>query len=137
MGVDCLGICKYHTTFLGATLPNFEDWSKVLYYNTGLEMTSKEIWDVSVRANMVERLFNLREGLTRDDLKKGDMLNHRYFDEPCRRGAIDVVGRKIDKKKFIKMVDEFYEHKGLDSNGVPKPETLKELGLKDEPSHLV
>jgi aldehyde:ferredoxin oxidoreductase len=30
MGVDCLGICKYHTTFLGATLPNFEDWSKVL-----------------------------------------------------------------------------------------------------------
>ena len=34
-----LGICKYHTTFLGATLPNFEDWSKVLYYNTGLEMT--------------------------------------------------------------------------------------------------
>jgi aldehyde:ferredoxin oxidoreductase len=29
MGVDCLGICKYHTTFLGPTLPNFEDWSKV------------------------------------------------------------------------------------------------------------
>ena len=36
MGVDCLGICKYHTMFLGATLPNFEDWPKVLYYNTGL-----------------------------------------------------------------------------------------------------
>ncbi|MBW2340916.1 MAG: aldehyde ferredoxin oxidoreductase [Deltaproteobacteria bacterium] len=115
MGVDCLGICKYHTTFLGATLPNFEDWSKVLYYNTGLEMTPEEIWDVAVRCNMIERLFNLREGLTRDDLKKGDMLNHRYFDEPCRRGAIDVVGRKIDKKKFIQMIDEFYEHKGLDN----------------------
>ncbi len=137
MGVDCLGICKYHTTFLGATLPNFEDWSKVLYYNTGLEMTPKEIWDVSVRCNMVERLFNLREGLTRDDLKKGDMLNHRYFDEPCRRGAIDVVGKKIDKKKFIQMIDEFYEHKGLDQNGVPKPETLKTLGIENEPSHLV
>ena len=137
MGVDCLGICKYHTTFLGATLPNFEDWSKVLYYNTGLEMTPEEIWDVAVRCNMIERLFNLREGLTRDDLKKGDMLNHRYFDEPCRRGAIDVVGRKIDKKKFIKMIDELYEHKGLDENGVPKPETLKNLGLENEPSHLV
>jgi len=111
MGVDCLGICKYHTTFLGATLPNFEDWSKVLYYNTGLEMTPEEIWDVAVRCNMIERLFNLREGLTRDDLKKGDMLNHRYFDEPCRRGAIDVVGRKIDKKKFIQMIDEFYEQR--------------------------
>jgi len=137
MGVDCLGICKYHTTFLGATLPNFEDWAKVLYYNTGLEMTPEEIWDVAVRCNMIERLFNLREGLTRDDLKKGDMLNHRYFDEPCRRGAIDVVGLKIDKNKFIQMVDEFYEYKGLDNKGVPKPETLKRLGLKNEPSHLV
>jgi aldehyde:ferredoxin oxidoreductase len=137
MGVDCLGICKYHTTFLGATLPNFEDWSKVLYYNTGLEMTPKEIWDIAERCNMVERLFNLREGLARDDLKKGDMLNHRYFDEPCRRGAIDVVGMKIDKKKFIQMVDELYEHKGPDNNGIPKPETLKRLGLNKEPSHLV
>ncbi|MBW1806469.1 MAG: aldehyde ferredoxin oxidoreductase, partial [Deltaproteobacteria bacterium] len=35
MAVDCLGICKYHTLFLGATLPNFEDWPKVIYYNTG------------------------------------------------------------------------------------------------------
>jgi aldehyde:ferredoxin oxidoreductase len=137
MGVDCLGICKYHTTFLGATLPNFEDWSKVLYYNTGLEMTPEEIWDVAKRGNMIERLFNLREGLTRNDLKKGDMLNHRYFDEPCRRGAIDVIGAKIDKEKFIKMIDELYEHKGLDKDGVPKPETLESLGLEKEPSHLV
>ena len=43
----------------------------------------------------------------------------------------------IDKKKFIKMVDELYEHKGLDKNGVPKPETLKHLGLEKEPSHLL
>jgi len=137
MGVDCLGICKYHTTFLGATLPNFEDWSKVLYYNTGLQMTPEEIWMVARRCNMIERLFNLREGLTRDDLKKGDMLNHRYFDEPCRRGAVDVIGIKIDKEKFMRMVDELYEHKGLDKVGVPKPETLKELGLENEPSHLI
>jgi aldehyde:ferredoxin oxidoreductase len=137
MAVDCLGICKYHTVFLGATLPNFEDWAKVIYYNTGLEFTPREIWDVAERSNMMERLFNLREGLTREDLKKGDMLNHRYFDEPCRRGAPDVVGRVIDREKFKKMVDEFYEYKGLDKNGVPKPETLKRLGLEKEPSHLL
>jgi aldehyde:ferredoxin oxidoreductase len=137
MGVDCLGICKYHTTFLGATLPNFEDWSKVLYYNTGLEMSPKEIWDVAERCNNMERLFNLREGLTREDLKKGDMLNHRYFDEPCRRGAPEVIGKTIDRKKFKKMIDEFYEHHGWDENGVPTPETLKRLGINKEPSHLV
>lgn len=137
MGVDCLGICKYHTTFLGATLPNFEDWSKVLYYNTGLEMSPEEIWYVAERCNNIERLYNLREGLTRNDLKKGDMLNHRYFDEPCLRGAPDVIGAKIDRKKFEKMIDEFYEHHGWDENGVPRPETLKRLGLDKEPSHLL
>jgi aldehyde:ferredoxin oxidoreductase len=71
MAVDCLGICKYHTTFLGATLPNFEDWPKVIYYNTGLEMTPTDIWEVAVRCNTLERMFNLREGLTRTDLKNG------------------------------------------------------------------
>ncbi|MFO7686186.1 MAG: aldehyde ferredoxin oxidoreductase family protein [Desulfobacterales bacterium] len=135
MAVDCLGICKYHTVFLGATLPNFEDWPRVLYLNTGLELTPTDIWTIAERCNMIERLFNLREGLTRNDLKKGDTLNHRYFDEPCRRGAPDVVGRKIDREKFNRMIDEFYTHKGLDENGVPKPETLQRLGLDDEPSH--
>jgi aldehyde:ferredoxin oxidoreductase len=137
MAVDMLGICKYHTMFLGATHPNFEDWARVVQLNTGLDYSPAHIWEAAVRANMVERMFNLREGMTRYDLKKGEMLNHRYFDEPARRGAPGVVGRKIDKKKFIKMVDEFYAHKGLDENGVPKPETLKKLGLENEPSHLL
>ncbi|MFC1816698.1 aldehyde ferredoxin oxidoreductase family protein [Thermodesulfobacteriota bacterium] len=137
MAVDCLGICKYHTTFLGATLPNFEDWPKVLYFNTGLEFTPKDIWDIAERCNNLERLFNLREGLTRDNLEKGDMLNHRYFDEPCLRGAPDVIGAKIDRKKFKKMVSEFYQHHGWDENGVPTPNTLKRLGLDQEPSHLL
>jgi len=137
MAVDCLGICKYHTTFLGATLPNFEDWPKVIYYNTGLEMTPEEIWTIAERSNMMERLFNLREGLTRNDVRKGDTLNHRYFDEPCRRGAPDVIGKKIDRKKFNAMLDEFYELKGLDKNGVPLKKTLERLGLADEPSGLL
>jgi aldehyde:ferredoxin oxidoreductase len=134
MAVDCLGICKYHTVFLGATHPNFEDWAKVVRHNTGLEFTPKEIWDAAVRCNTIERLFNLREGLTRNDLRKGDMLNHRYFDEPCLKGAPGVVGRKIDKEKFITMVDELYAYKGLDEDGIPKPETLKKQGLEGEPS---
>jgi aldehyde:ferredoxin oxidoreductase len=135
MAVDCLGICKYHTLFLGATHPNFEDWPKVIYYNTGLEITPEEIWEIAERSNNVERLFNLREGLQRNDLKKGDTINHRYFDEPCRRGAPDVVGAKLDREKFTKMIDEFYQHHGWDENGVPTPETLKRLGLDKEPSH--
>jgi aldehyde:ferredoxin oxidoreductase len=137
MAVDCLGICKYHTVFLGATLPNFEDWPEVIYYNTGLEFTPREIWDVAERCNNLERLFNLREGLTRNDPKKGDTLNHRYFDEPCRRGAPDVIGRRIDRDKFNVMIDEFYEHHGWDKEGVPTAETLTRLGLENEPTRLL
>jgi len=137
MAVDCLGICKYHTTFLGATLPNFEDWVKVVYYNTGLQLTPQEIWEIAERCNNMERLFNLREGLSKDDPEKGDVLNHRYHDEPTRRGAPDVVGRVIEKDKFLKMRSEIYVHKGWDENGIPKPETLKRLGIDNEPSHLV
>ena len=68
---------------------------------------------------------------------KGDTLNPRYFEEPCRRGALDVVGRKIDRCKFSKMLDEFYHYKGLDKNGRPLKKTLKRLGLDKEPSHLL
>lgn len=137
MAVDCLGICKYHTVFLGATLPNFEDWPKVIYYNTGLEFTPEQIWTVPERCNNLERLFNLREGLTRCDPIKGDTLNHRYFDEPCRRGAPDVIGACIDREKFDHMLQEFYEHHGWDENGVPTAETLERLELAKEPSHLL
>jgi aldehyde:ferredoxin oxidoreductase len=130
MAVDCLGICKYHTTFLGATLPNFEDWTKVLYYNTGIEMTPEQIWDVARRGNMVEKLFNIREGFKKDDPAKGDVLADRYHTEPARRGAPDVIGSFIDRDKFHAMRAEFYQHKGLDEEGVPTAETLKQLGLE-------
>ncbi|MFO7874970.1 MAG: aldehyde ferredoxin oxidoreductase family protein [Desulfovermiculus sp.] len=137
MAVDCLGICKYHTVFLGATLPNFEDWPKVIYLNTGLEFTPEEIWEAAERCNNLERLFNLREGLKRDDPVKGDTLNHRYFDEPCRRGAPDVIGKKIDREKFQVMIDEFYAHHGWDKEGIPTAETLERLGLDREPTHAL
>ena len=63
----------------GQRFPTFEDWAKVLYYNTGLEMSPKDIWDVAERANMVERLFNIREGMKKDDPYKGERLPDRYF----------------------------------------------------------
>jgi len=137
MAVDCLGICKYHTLFLGATLPNFEEWTKVIYYNTGLEFTPQELWEIAERCYNIERLFNLREGQRNDDPEKCDWLVDRYFDEPCLRGAPDVIGAKIDRERFKKMLDEYYQHHGWDENGVPTEETLKRLGIDNEPSHLL
>ena len=133
MAVDCLGICKYHTTFLGATLPNYEEWSRVLYYNTGMEMSPLDIWTVAERANNMERLFNIREGLTREH----DWLVDRYFDLPTKLGIPAIRGRSIDREKLKKMIDEFYQHHGWDENGVPTQETLERLDIDKEPSHMV
>ncbi len=129
--VDCLGICKYHTIFLSPNLLSFDEFSKLLYYNTGLEMSPLEIWEVADRAYTMERLFNIREGLTREH----DWLVDRYFDEPTPVGLPIVRGKKLDREKFKKMIDEYYELHGWDENGVPRPETLEKLGLDKEPSH--
>ena len=67
------------------------------------------------------------------------MLVDRYFDEPCRRGAPDVVGATLDRSKFEQMRAEFYQHKGCDKDGIPTPQTLSRLGLDtidDESSSL-
>jgi len=48
-----------------------------------------------------------------------------------------VRGRVIDRDKFRQMIDEYYELHGWDENGVPRPETLRKLGIDREPSHML
>ena len=131
MAVDCLGICKYHTIFLSPNFPNFDEWPKLIYYNTGLEMTPIDIWNIADRACILERMFNLREGLKRED----DWLADRYFDEPTKLGIPLVRGKSIDRSKFKEMIDEYYEYSGFDSDGVPRSQTLIKHGLQNEPTH--
>ena len=96
-------------------------------------MSPREIWTVAERANNMERLSNLREGLTRQH----DWLVDRYFDEPTTLGIPDLRNRKIDRKKFKNMIDLFYQYRGWDENGVPTEETLKRLEIDKEPSHML
>jgi aldehyde:ferredoxin oxidoreductase len=59
----------------------------------------------------------------------------RYFLEPTPAGMPRNRGKKLDRKKYEKMLDENYEMHGWDKGGVPKKETLETLGLDKEPSH--
>ncbi|MFQ5813727.1 MAG: aldehyde ferredoxin oxidoreductase family protein [Anaerolineae bacterium] len=131
--IDCVGVCKYHTIFLSPNLIAFDELSRLIYYNTGLEFTPQEVWDIADRAYTVERLFNIREGLTRAD----DWLPDRYFDEPTPIGLPVARGKCLDREKFKQMLDEYYELHGWDEDGVPRPETLKRLGLGQEPSRML
>ena len=123
MAFDMIGMCRFdgHLILLDPGLPKFEEISQLIRYNTGLEFSAREVWECADRAYTLERLFNLREGLTRKD----DWLVDRYFDEPMPVGLNFVWGKSLDREKFKALLDEYYRYHEWDENGIPVPETLK------------
>ncbi len=130
MAVDCLGVCKYHTVFLSPNMPAFDEFSRWLALIPGIELSPRQVWDVAERSYNLERMFNLREGMTRAD----DWLVDRYFDEPTTMGFEVVRGKTIDRDKLSQMIDEYYAHHGWDEQGRVPSDTLARLGLEHEPS---
>ncbi|AQL43261.1 aldehyde ferredoxin oxidoreductase [Halorientalis sp. IM1011] len=80
-----------------------------------LSLAGERIWTLT-------RLFNLREGFTRDD----DALPE-VFTEP-----VDAeTARPIEPATFERMLDAYYELRGWDADGRPTIETLARLDLLD------
>lgn len=132
--VDALGTCKFQTVFFSPNLPSLKEWTNYLRYIVGMEFTTDELFDVGERIYTLEKMINYREaGHTRKD----DYPPDRSFNEGHRYGLGPVKGRHLDRKKYEKMLDEYYELHGWDKNGVPTPEALKRLGLDEEPSHMI
>jgi aldehyde:ferredoxin oxidoreductase len=90
---------------------------------TGWEIDEGELIQAGERISNIERMYNVREGLRRDD----DTLPERLLHDPLPDGpsAGAVLGKDFDL-----MVDELYEVCGWDpKTGVPLPDTLQRLGL--------
>jgi aldehyde:ferredoxin oxidoreductase len=69
------------------------------------------------------RLFNLREGLTKEeDLRLAPRTFQREVTAPNE-------GKIFTKEMLEMMVDEYYLLRGWDRQGNPKGETLERLGL--------
>ncbi|UCE95523.1 MAG: aldehyde ferredoxin oxidoreductase family protein [Candidatus Bathyarchaeota archaeon] len=122
---DSIGTCKFQTVFCAVHAPKWEEFSKLIQLATGMEFQKSHLMQIGERICTIERLFNLREGFTRKD----DNLPERYYKEPTPIGLPVARNKKIDKEKFKKMLDEYYELHGWDKDGVPKQETLKKLSL--------
>ncbi|MBI4768622.1 MAG: aldehyde ferredoxin oxidoreductase family protein [Deltaproteobacteria bacterium] len=130
--IDSLGICQYAGSGLSPNMAKGPEFSRMLEYITGIKLNDKELLEVGERVTTIERLFNIREGMSRKD----DYLPERYYREPTPLGMPATRGRFIDRAKYEVMLDEYYEFHGWDSNGNPTPETLRRLSLDKEPSHL-
>jgi aldehyde:ferredoxin oxidoreductase len=114
--VDSAGICLF-TTF-GIGLPEV---AAQLRTATGLNYSDEEFLLAGERIWNLEKLFNLRAGLT----EKDDTLPPRLLNEPMKGGPHKGSVVKLDI-----MLPEYYQLRGWDNKGVPTPEKLRELGLQ-------
>ena len=99
-------------------------FAKLLYYATGVSLSDEEYLKAGERIWNLARMFNVREGFSRKD----DTLPGRIMEEPAPVGP--AKGLKITQEILDKMLDEYYELRGWDKDGIPTDEKLKELGLE-------
>jgi len=115
--LDALGICCFLTR---RDLAGPADFAKLIKCITGIDFTEQDVWTLGDRIFNLERLFNLREGLSRKD----DTLPQRFLTEPFREGP--SAGHTVPIEQLL---DNYYQVRGWDVNGSPTKETLARLGL--------
>ena len=64
-----------------------------------------------------------REGVTRKD----DMLPDRFLKEEVPSGPIK--GQRLTEEMYNRMLDDYYDVRGWDKDGVVKSETVDSFGL--------
>ena len=113
--IDSLVYCKFANMAVAE-----EFFARVLTAVTGEHFTADDLMMVGERVWNLERLYNLREGFSRED----DTLPDRLLNEPVAEGPSEGFVAKLEP-----MLEEYYAFRGWDKNGIPKPEKLKELSL--------
>jgi aldehyde:ferredoxin oxidoreductase len=120
---DCLGVCFMHTLSSHRVTP--ELLAEMFEAATGISMDVEKLLRAGERVINLERIFNVHRGLGRAD----DTLPSRFFEEMIPGGP--GKGRKIDRKRFNQLLQEFYHLRGWDANGIPTEKRLRMLGLSD------
>ncbi|MCW4009817.1 MAG: aldehyde ferredoxin oxidoreductase family protein [Candidatus Bathyarchaeota archaeon] len=127
---ECLGVCRFPMVNVGF---NREWYPKYLTLATGEEYT----WDAF---NLVaERVFNLMRAFwirehNGEWSSQMDSPPPRWFNDPLTEGPLK--GSKLNRQKYAELLQNYYNKRGWDKNGVPTKETLKRLGLSDVPLQL-
>lgn len=92
-------------------------------YVTGWDIQLNEFLDIGERIFNLKKLYNLKMGLT----KKDDTLPARIRQHKLIEGGAKNYIPDLDK-----MLQEYYDFRGWDSEGNPKIETLDRLDLHNE-----
>jgi aldehyde:ferredoxin oxidoreductase len=91
---------------------------------TGWGVTIDELLQIGERATNMARVFNLREGFSRED----DNLPERLF-QPLENGALE--GHALSREEFEAALTQLYQIKGWNpETGQPTKERLEKLSLE-------
>ncbi|MFH1180289.1 MAG: aldehyde ferredoxin oxidoreductase C-terminal domain-containing protein, partial [Candidatus Bathyarchaeota archaeon] len=117
--IDALEPCK--NIMQNMMLLRFPQAGYTYTVTTGIKMSPRNVQMAGERIINIERMFGIREGITRKD----DMLPKRFLDTPLADGA--SAGSVLDMDL---MLDEYYQSRCWDmTTGHPTEETLEKLGL--------
>ena len=118
--MDSLIVCKFAEPVL-----DLNHMAHAVSLVTGDNVTTTELLHAGERTVTLERLFMLRQGVTRKD----DTLPPRIMKEPITRGP--STGQQITAQEFRRMREEYYAVRGWDTQtGKPTTGKLAELNLE-------
>jgi aldehyde:ferredoxin oxidoreductase len=123
---NCLGVCHYNTAYFDPNLPALKELAELYSAATGWETSVADLKRIMMKLVNLEKALNLRfTDFDRDD----DLPTPRDLNEPIKTG--NLAGSRIDKEKYDKMLDEYYDLHGWDrETSYPKRQTLIDLGLE-------
>jgi aldehyde:ferredoxin oxidoreductase len=117
--IDALQPCK--NIMQNMMLLQFPRAAEALELTTGIKLTEQEVRDVGSRITTIERMFGIREGISRKD----DTLPKRFTNTPLTEG--ESSGSVMDMEL---MLDEYYTERGWRlETGHPTLNALRKLGL--------
>lgn len=102
---------------------SFDLMAEMLSLALGREVSAQQLEKTGEAVFNLARQFNVREGYGRLD----DSLPPRIFQDTLPSGATE--GRYLPKNQFKEMLNQYYQLRGWDNNGVPTLGKLDELGL--------
>lgn len=108
---DILGICRFYTYFNGLVAGDLANMMSLL---TGWDIDGWELLAVGERVYNLQRMFNVREGITKSD----DMLPERCLKRPEFGPYASIEECEI--KDQVRMLEDYYEARGWSKEtGVP------------------